>query len=84
MCHPKFNKNATKDGKIVKYFFIAFDVGRTHEFLIRIRVKIVWDNVAVDGLILGRISGIPRRFFAGVDDITKEREPGIEVIERTP
>ena len=26
---------------------------------------------------------VPTVFFAGVDDITKEREPGIEIIERT-
>ena len=38
-------------------------------------------------LILGRVSGIPRRFCRGDDIITnlaKEREPGIEIIERTP
>ena len=30
--------------------------------------------------ILGRTSGIPRRFFAGANEITKrEREPGIEI-----
>ena len=26
----------------------------------------------------------PADFFVGADDITKEREPGIEIIERTP
>ena len=26
----------------------------------------------------------PADFFAGADDITKEREPGIEIIEHTP
>ena len=26
----------------------------------------------------------PAYFFAGADDITKKREPGIEIIERTP
>ena len=26
----------------------------------------------------------PADFFAGADDITKGREPGIEIIERTP
>ena len=26
----------------------------------------------------------PQIFFAGADDITKEREPGIEIIERPP
>ena len=26
----------------------------------------------------------PADVFAGADDITKEREPGIEMIERTP
>ena len=40
----------------------------------------------MNGLILRRVSGIPRRFsFAGAaDDITKEREPRNEIIERTP
>ena len=53
--------------------------------LVRIGVEIVWDNVySLDGWILGRVSGIHRRFFAGADDITKEREPGVEIIERTP
>ena len=37
--------------------------------------------------ILGRVSGIPAD-FAGSDNIitnlAKEREPGIEIIERTP
>ena len=58
---------------------------RKNAFLIRVGVEIVWDNVhSMDGWILGRTSGIPRRFFAGEDDITKEREPGSEIIERTP
>ena len=39
---------------------------------------------SVNGWILGRASGIPRDFFAGADYITKEREPGIEIIEYTP
>ena len=55
----------------------------TFNVVLRIRVEIVWDNVAMDGWILGCVSGIPRRSFAGADDIGKEREPGIEVIECT-
>ena len=40
---------------------------------------------SVNGWILESASGIPRRFFfAGADDIIKEREPGIEIIECTP
>ena len=37
--------------------------------------------------ILGRVSGIPCRFCRADDiiaNLTKEREPGIEIIERTP
>ena len=41
-------------------------------------------GLVVGQWILGRTSGIPAEFFAGADDITKEREPGIEIIERTP
>ena len=51
----------------------------------RIGVEIVWDNVdSMDGQILGRTSGIPVYFFAGADDIAKKREPGVDIIERTP
>ena len=51
---------------------------RKNAFLIRVGVGIVWDNVdSMDGCILGRVSGIPADVFAGADDITKEREPGI-------
>ena len=61
---------------------------RKNALLMRTRVEIVWDDVAVDGWILGRTSGIPRICFCrggrGADDITKKREPGIEIIERTP
>ena len=58
---------------------------RKNALLIWIRIEIVWDNVdSMDGWILGRTSGIPHRFFAGADDITKERESGIKIIERTP
>ena len=31
-----------------------------------------------------RIWHPPQIYFAGADDITKEREPGIEIIERAP
>ena len=58
---------------------------RKNALLIWVGVEIVWDNIdSMDGWILGRASGIPRRFFAGADDITKEREPGSKIIEHTP
>ena len=50
---------------------------RKNALLIRIGVEIVWDNVdSVNEWILGCVSGTPRRFFAGADDITKERAWG--------
>ena len=53
--------------------------------MIRVGVEIVWNNLdSMDGWFLGHASGIPRRFLAGADDITKERESGSEIIERTP
>ena len=39
----------------------------------------------MNGWILGCASGMPCRFFLQVvDDITKERDPGIKIIECTP
>ena len=77
------------------YFPFIHCVRRRKDALpIRIGVKIVWDDVdSVNGWILGRASGISRRFFffsfcggggGGEDNISNEREPGIEIIERTP
>ena len=48
--------------------------GTFNDNLALLIVEIVWDNVTMDDWILGRIS----------DDITKQREPGIEIIECTP
>ena len=65
---------------------IAFVVGRMPSYYgLESRLYgitlIQWMNV----WILRCVSGIPSRFFfAGADDITKEKEPGIEIIERTP
>ena len=42
-----------------------------------IGVEIVWDNVDSWDAHLAS----PADFFAGADDITKEREPGIEIIK---
>ena len=53
---------------------------RKNALLILIGFKIVWDNVDSWDVHLA----FPADFFAGVDDITKEREPGIEIIKHTP
>ena len=54
---------------------------------IRIRVKILWDNVDCRGSWDAYLAS-PVDFFAGADDIitnlAKEREPEIEIIEHTP
>ena len=60
---------------------------RKNALLIQIgsRVKIVWDNVdSMNGSWDTYLSGIHADFFAGADDITNEREPGIGIIEHTP
>ena len=45
-------------------------------------VEIVLDNVG--WMDLGTHISNPAYFSAGADDITKKREPGIAIIERTP
>ena len=54
-------------------------------YCIQIGVEIVWDSRSTKEWILGRVSGILRG-GGGADDIiinlAKEREPGIEIIER--
>ena len=66
---------------LVIYLLIAFDEGRTlpntdlsRDFMGLVVVKGSWDAHLAS----------PADFFAGADDITKEREPGNEIIERTP
>ena len=59
-----------------------------HSYLIRIGVEIVWHNVDcwnewMDGSWDTYLAS-PAVCFAGAEDITKEREPGIEIIERPP
>ena len=72
-------------GKHVKYINNFCVRRRINILLIQIGVKIVWDNIdSMNGWILGCASGIPADCFAGADDITKERGPGIRIIERTP
>ena len=61
---------------------------RKNALLIRIGVEIVWDNVDcrnewVD-LAWDASLASPADLFVEADEITKEREAGIEIIERTP
>ena len=58
---------------------------RKNALLIWVGVEIVWDNLdSMDGWTWDAHLAYPADFFAGADDITKERETGIEIIERTP
>ena len=58
---------------------------RKNALLIASGVEIVWDNQRINGSWDAYLASAD---FAGVDDIitnlAKEREPGIEIIKRTP
>ena len=70
-------KTSGKAGKQRVNTVIAFNVGRMLPNTDLSR--------AFMGLVMGQwILESPADIFAGADDITKEREPGIEIIEHTP
>ena len=60
--------------------------GRKNALLVQIGVEFVWDNQRMYGSWDMYLA--PPADFVGADDIitnlAKEREPGIDVIERTP
>ena len=68
-------------GIYTSLILIAFDAGRTlpNTDLTRDFMDLSW----VDGSWDAHLAS-PADFFAGARDITKEREPGIEIIECTP
>ena len=55
---------------------------KRNTLLIAFRVEIVWDNQRMNGSWDAYLASPAD--FVGVDDLAKEREPGIEIIERTP
>ena len=59
---------------------------RKNALLIRIGVENVWENVDLPWMngSWDAYLASPADFFAGADDITKEREPGIDIIKHTP
>ena len=56
-------------------------IDRKNALLMLIGVEIVWDNVDSWELPIWHP---PQIFFAGADDITKERESEIEIIKHIP
>ena len=45
---------------------LLIDIRRRNKALLIIDCKIVWDNQSTNTWILGRVPGIPRRFWRGV------------------